>query len=233
MSEAQDQIALIDQRIRANRQMSRSMGTIQTREPVGPGAYALFDGSTVGVPVKVPGTVFAQPGDRVTLDLYGTDWIVTSSFNSSSLGTLTSQQFGSSSAATTTSSSYADLSDITPVVFTKVYDDTRIRMTVSPAGYAQTATNTGARFGLRMTPLDPGSTYTPVDYELGQIFFSQTGMHMSGSSGCQAIAGIPNGQYSCQVRWKRYTGTGSINCNNFDLFVIEMDELAQGYIPPA
>ena len=223
-------IALIDQRIRSAQSSDKIMATIVQRDFTGPGCQVRFDNSTVAVPAKVLGHIHAFTNDRVTMTRYGVEWIVTGSFNTGSYGQKSLQVFAGGDGPLT-SSTYVDLSSIGPFTFTKVYDETHLRMSISPSGFSATATNTSIRFGLRLTPTDVGSTYTPIDYELGFIFFSQTGMHMSGVEGSQRVQNIPHGTYACQIRWKRTQGTGSGNANTGDLFVIQLDELPPGIVP--
>jgi hypothetical protein len=223
-----DMIALIDQRVRSLGQTTRAAGTCVDRDTTGPGGQVVFDGSTVAMPVKVLGHVYVQPGFRCVLDKYGSDWVVTGSFAGQGLGELNRVVFGSTN--TTTSSTFIDFTDMGPSTFTKGYDLTLVRMAITAACFVTVAGNTSARFGMRLTPQDPGSTYTAQDYTLPLLFHNNVSSHQSAYYTIRALS-IPAGAYTVQMRWRRSGGTGTINVDGNDVFVLEMDERVRYTVP--
>jgi hypothetical protein len=229
MSFDEDTMRLIDQRIRAAQLKDRGWGTCSQRDTVGPGAQVVFDGSTVAMPVKVLGHVLMQAGDRCVLDRYGSDWIVVGSFSQLGLGAAEKFAFGPSPNETTTSGTFVDLVAMTPFQFDKVYDFTNIRIMTETAAYASTVP-TSARWGLRLTPLDAGSSYTPVDLNMSYVSWTVANNHATGYGG-QLLTGVPAGSYSCQVRWRRANGTGTVTVDTNDLYMIELEEKLPPYVP--
>jgi hypothetical protein len=229
MSLDADLVQLIDQRIRANSSREKASGTCSQRDLTGPGAQVTFDGSTVAMPVKVLGHVMLQPGDRCVLDKYGSDWIVTGSFSTYGLGFIDGLYFGPAVDETTTSATFVDLVAIAPLTFNKVYDYTHVRMRTTCSGSASVA-GTGARYGLRFTPQDAGSSYTPVDYSTSFVWFSGTAQDLSTWAGFTNFA-IPAGEYSVQMRWRRTSGTGILTADNSNEFMIEIAESLPPYVP--
>jgi len=219
----QNLLTLIDERIRQSSTSTRAVGTCVTRATTGPAADVQFDGSTVAMPVKVLGNVFIRPGDRCVLDRYGTDWLVTGSFNTLGFGESSKTGNGpSGGTGALTSTTYLDLSEITPLRFDKTFDNTVVRI-----GFGSTMRATGTvpyamRFGLRCTPLD-GQAYTPSDYVLGFIRW-ETANERLGSYYSMKVTDMPAGGYSCQVRWRRVTAVGSGVLDSGDVYFLEMDE---------
>lgn len=218
----QNMITLIDQRIRQAATMDRATGTCVNRATTGPGADVTFDGSTVAMPVKVLGTVFIRPGDRCVLDLYGTEWIVTGSFSSLGFGEAAKTGNGpSGGTGAITNSSYADVIEITPLRFVKTFDITVVRIAMGIT-MRSTSAPYSTRFGLRCTPLD-GQTYTPSDYILNFISFSDATQRL-GSTFSTKVTDMPAGAYSCQVRCRRVSASGSGLFDSGDVYYLEMDE---------
>lgn len=218
----QNLIDLIDQRIRQSTMRDKATGTCVTRATTGPAADVTFDGSTVAMPVKVLGTVFIRPGDRCILDLYGTEWIVTGSFSSLGFGEAAKTGNGpSGGTGALTSSSYVDLTEITPLRFEKTFDNTVVRISMGVT-MRSTSAPYSSRFGLRCTPLD-GQTYTPSDYVLNFISFLDTSQRL-GSTFSTKVTDMPAGAYSCQVRWRRVSASGSGLLDSGDVYFLEMDE---------
>jgi hypothetical protein len=226
----EDMIRLIDQRIRLAQARDRAVGTCVTRATSGPDATVVFDGSTVAMPVKVLGTVFVQEGDRCVLDKYGSDWIVSGSWSTLALGEAARFQFGpSGGTGALTSGSFVDMMEILPVTFTKVYDQTYVRVCVSAGAYSSAA-STSVRWAVRFTPQDAGSSYTAADVFTAFIHFNEINTHQSNYAGARAT-GIPAGSYTCQLRWRRNTGSGSVFADTNDLFMMEIDEAPRAVDP--
>jgi hypothetical protein len=226
----QNLIDLIEQRIRAAQARTEMRGTCVDRDPTGPGATVIFDGDVFAVPVKVLGHVLLKEGYRCVLGKYGSDWIVTGSWaNPAAFGE--ASHFGTGPAATTTTTSavYTDLTDVPPITFTKYYDATYMQIAVQTGAFAATA-GAAVRFGIRLTPQDASSTYTPTDYNVIQFQISPVGTHEAMSGACRQI-GIPAGTYTAQLRWLRSSGTGTLSFNNGDPITIQIDEAVRFVAP--
>ncbi|WBB94172.1 hypothetical protein [Verrucosispora sp. WMMC514] len=74
-----DLLRLIDARIEAARQRQTAVGTVHSRQSTSR-ASVVMDGSSLEVPVKVLTHVVPQPGSRVTLTRYGSEWVVDGMF---------------------------------------------------------------------------------------------------------------------------------------------------------
>jgi hypothetical protein len=230
MSLSEEQIRLIDQRIRAARQSDFAAGTCVTRATTGPDATVMFDGSTVPMPVKVLGTVFCQADDRVVMNRYGSDWVVTGSWAGLGLGEASVTGFGPVGGTSVTVFTFIDHAGIPGFTFTKIYDNTFVRMAVTGSAYTN-VTNSSVRFGLRLTAQDPGSSYAATDYNMVHIFYNQASVHLGKSSFYRAL-GIPAGSYTVQLRWRRYSGTGNtLFADDSDFYSIELDERVRQLTP--
>jgi hypothetical protein len=222
-------IRLIDQRIRAAQQTNRATGTCVTRATTGPSADVIFDGSTVAMPVKVAGNVFVQPGFRCLLDKYGSDWVVTNAWSALGMGEASKAQFGPSGGNNTNSATFIDQTDITPFQFNKMFDATYVRAAMYVTCYTD-VDGTAGRFAFRFNPLDSGSTYTPVDYDMVFIKLENGNGHQPGYHNYR-IVGLPAGSYSVQLRWRRQAGTGTVRIDGNDIFVFELDEGVRANTP--
>lgn len=221
----EDQIALIDQRIAVSRARDRAIGSIVSRDTTGPGAQVVFDGSTVAVPVKCVGNVFCQPGDRVLLDRYGTEWIITNAFSSLALGEASVNTFGPAVTVTLTSTTYVDMVDVPAATFTKFFDGSFIRFQFNAQQFV-TNTVTRVQYALRLTATSGADGYTATDYPMN-FYAAATGstfIHF-GTTATGRITGVPAGQFSVQARWKRISGSvGNVQYNDDDIVSFELDE---------
>lgn len=230
MSLDADLIQLIDQRVRAAQASNRSAGTCVSRAAAGPTADVVFDGSTVAMPVKVLGNVFVQPGDRVVMDRYGSDWVVTGSWSALAFGEASRAQLGpAGGTAQITSGTFLDIPDLTSVTFDKSFDATYVRIGMQVGAFCGTA-GTGVRFGARFTPRDAGSSYPATDINMTTIFFNAALDHQANSSMFR-VTDIPAGTYTVSWRWRRNAGTGFIQADSADQFALEVDEAVRAAVP--
>jgi hypothetical protein len=213
-----DQIRLIDARIAAYERVDKASGTLVSRDTSGPGATVAFDGSQVAMPCRVSADVLTQPGDRVVLQKYGSDWVVVGSFGFPALGSTHEVEFAT--AGTTTSSSYSDMSVVVTPSFVKYYDATQVRLAMIGSCYS-TATSTSVRYGIR---------FNGVDYHMGYTAFSIANNRIPSVAGWQRVDGIPAGEYTLTARWRRNSGTGTLTTSTDDLICMEADEIF--YTPP-
>lgn len=220
---AEELLNLIDQRVTVHATSSRHWGTVVQRSTTGPLAQVVFEGSTVAMPVKVAGGVFALQGERCLLDRYGSDWVITGSWAATALGEASITFIPASTSGTLTSASYIDVTEIPSFAFTKAYDVTYVRLSMQAGGSGIVAQPVSMRYGLRITPVDVSSTYTATDYDMNLFCYNTIGIH--DSTGChRRVLSIPAGNYLISVRWKRLAGSGGVVFDQNDLFTIEVDE---------
>lgn len=236
MAYDEDLIALVDQRVRLHQSRTRAIGTCVSREVVGPGALVLFDGATVAVPVKVLGHVEIREGMRCTLDKYGSEWLVTGAFAIPQMGESVDFRFCVGT-QTIAGSSFVDHPGFVPVGFTKYHDQTWVDVFMAVSGFATVAA-TDARWGLRFTQTDGETPYTPVDLNANYMFWSTANVRTAHSyqfvyAGTTQAGGIPAGQYSVQIRWRRSTGTGVVTNAGQDIYAIRMKETVRASSPYA
>lgn len=230
MSYDADLIALIDQRIRAHTRRERAVATVQNRDTTGPGALAVFDGSSVGVPVKVLGNVFCKPGDRVVVDLYGSEWIVTGSFTATTFGEASRLLFGLPFATGSLMSPfYVDLSEFGALTFSKAFDETYIRIGMRASGYVSVAP-TRASWAARITQIAGVTPYPATDHTVCILEYNTASVHQ-GVYSAYRIVGVPAGTYEITMRWRRDSGAGGITSDTNDLMLIEVDEQVRAAVP--
>lgn len=218
MSYDEDQVRLIRHLIAQNASIDRRTGTIMSRATTGTAATALFDGDTNALPVKCPGDLHVLAGDRVTLDRYGHDWIVTHNEVRRGLGEANSSVVGVSS-GTTSSSSYVDYPGTVTCVFPKMYDSTAVRI--------------GVVAGLRIT--SPGTMFLGVningsDFDMVKSDINTANNHWSYSA-ARRFTHMTAGLHTCVLRWKRTSG-GDLAADGNDSANLEVDEIYR-WIEPA
>lgn len=217
-----DTIRLIDQRVRSLSVSSRRKGTISTRDTTGSWAAVRLDGDDSAVPMLVQGHVFCQEGDRVTCDLYGTEWVVTGSLSATVYG-YAEDRWSAATEGPMTSATFVDVTTSTPVTFTKYYDLTVVQIENHVASFVSVV-NTQVQWGLRFTATNAGSGYAAADYNTALHWHSSTG-HESDEGGQRVGGGlVPAGSYTVQQRWRRVTGTGGVSINSADFFRIQIAE---------
>lgn len=225
-------IRLIREQIRLSQQATRAVGTVVTRDTTGTGAMVKFDHAETPTPVLVGGNVFCQPEDRVLLDLYGSDWVVTTSFSSAAFGEASRfyAGLGAPMTALTTTGGFVDFTEVAPVTFTKLHDLTFVLITASYGGYTDTAANTEAEWAVRFTPTEAGSSYTASDITVGSIFFNNISEHLNQSQQ-RRKTDIPAGTYTVSMRWRRVGGTGNVRANADDCYTMSLDERVRASSP--
>jgi hypothetical protein len=224
MSYDADLIALIDQRIRLAAITTRSMGTIVSRATTGPAATALFDMSTNPVPVKVFGSAMCQPGDRVAIEKFGSDWIVTAAYSAPRLGQASRNIQGlSGTTGNLSSATYVDLTEFGSFTFTKLYDNTMIEVFACVGAFAD-ANGSVVEFGIRFAATAGGVGYTTSDQVIGMMPINGTNVHEVGALSRQIIGIVPAGTYTVTMRWRRKSGSANIAGNTTDFYGITLYE---------
>lgn len=232
MSYTEDDIRLIDERIRLARLKERGEGTLITRDTTGSGATATILPSTTPVEVKVAGGVSANPGDRVLLQKHGSDWVITESFSSSSFGEAYRAVELSGTTGALTSASFVDLSEFGTFPFTKGYDLTFVRVGLSATAYTSGSAGQTAKvhWAVRLTAISGGIGYTPTDYSLLGININPLATHTPYSS-ARRVTTIPAGTYTVTLRWRRVSGAASVLADTNDSYMVELDEQVRAGVP--
>lgn len=228
-------LAAIDQRIRLAQRKTSANGTMVTRDTTGPGCTVLHDGATIATPAKCLGSVFANAGDRVVLDLYGSEWLVTGSFSSLAFGEGSRALDGLPSAATPiTSATFVDLTEFGSFSFSKAYDNTFVRVGLTASCFSSVAT-TRVFWGVRLVQTAGVSPYGPTDLTMGGFMLNTVNIHTSFTKFKRylglADGGIPAGTYTVSLRWRRFSGTGTLSADTNDDFALELDERVRALAP--
>lgn len=146
------QLDVIDQRVRAAVGREKATATMVSRDPDSNNGTALFDGSTVATPVKVQPHTWARTNDRVTLDRYGSDWVVTGTFGTG-MPNEDTEPFAWS--GNTTSATNVTITGAAGITFVKERGSSFTRLWVSLNGsLVATAANTVAVLGVRILGTD-------------------------------------------------------------------------------
>jgi hypothetical protein len=212
-----DIIAAVDARIAAALKESTAWGTVAARLGWND-AMVTFDGSSLGIPVKVAGNVEVLEGDRVGLLKIGPWWTVVTTMTRRFLNQQGAQQ-SQVTGATTTSASFVDTSDYCGCNFTKRWNETAIFAQVTGSCYVD-AEPTRVDFGVKFTDQAQGSsTYTVVSSEYDVI-----NSHVAVTDWI-FITDKVAGAYEAHVQWCRpLAGTATLRMNGFDLLQINLVE---------
>jgi hypothetical protein len=230
MTWADDQIDFVDQRIRAAERRERAVGTVVSRDPSGSGSMVIHDGASTPTPAKMPGTVFAQEGDRVALELFGSDWLVISSYSAAAFGEANLAMDGlAGTEGPITTGSFVDMTQFGTFTFNKIFDNTFIRIGFCGSLYTNVAT-TKAAFACRFTPTSGGVGYSPSDVSLGMVSISDASNHTEHSH-ARRITSVPSGSYTVSLRWRRVSGTGTLTADIHDPYFLEVDERVRASVP--
>jgi hypothetical protein len=116
-------------------------------------------------------------------------------------------------AINTTSATYANVTG-SSLAFTKQNADTNLVVTINGSFFIGTGTITTVRFGVNI-----GGT----DYDCGTLFENDTSKHR-GVTCTVTIPSVTAGAKTAQVRWKRQAGTGTVNADTNDWFMINVLE---------
>lgn len=211
---------IIDERVAADRRTVTKMGTVQSRDSTGVRAEVALDGSSgVPQPVKCFESVVVDPGDRVGLVKFESDWIIVGNYSLRGLGKgHTTFEWGSLSS--TTSASYVDMPSSPEVAFAKYRDSTLLRLRCMVSAYVVTSGFTVMKVGYR---LRDGDT---IDYDedVARFDLVSTNNHY-GWGGIATTAALPAGNYTATARWVRVSGSGTLTVDAQDLIHMEAEEV--------
>lgn len=218
-------IDLIDQRVRAARVTDRATGTIVTRSTATYDGTVLFDGATVATPVKIIPSTNTRDGDRVLLDRYGSDWLVTESWGGLGLGEAVTYVYSDSGAET--DAGYSDFPGSPSAQIGKSYDATAVRITLACSMWASNSVNTSVDTAMRIAGVAGTSTegFSAYDEFMQHFHFNQVDVHLPVIGGPKWAIGLPAGLYTFTPRWRRAAGAGNLNMDGNDVAHIECMEI--------
>lgn len=188
-----------------------------------PSSSAGYSSADILMTTSSPGTgatiALQAPGDGV----YASDALYVVSAGGTTLKVCPSWS-GISAAATTsgadttTSATYVNMAgtgSATSLTFVKQQDDTAVRVRIEFGAFVTTAI-AGVDYGFRVNSLD---------FQVGRFLFNTTAQHLPlSSTGGIAAGALAAGTYTVQARWKRYTGTGTLNRNADDWLAMTVEE---------
>lgn len=219
-------IDMVDERIQLSKRRTVAYGTVQTRDTTGPGATVVFDGTTIAMPVKVPGHVHVLENDRVMLLLGETTWVIVGSFNRRLMAEAFLKISGPGGGGTTTSASFVDMPSTPTIAFNKRYDLTAVRIALK-AAVSSSAVATVVETAVRVYGA-PGtltaSTYTAADNSLDLTALNVANVHTL-MYGTYRDINMPAGTYYIGARWRRVSGGGTLSVDQNDIMHLEADEI--------
>jgi hypothetical protein len=190
-------IQAIDERVRRAVPRTSDQGTVQSVQGDAFRAMVVMDGSSVAMPVKILGDVHCAVGDRVVLDRYGSDWVITGCFATRPLGYGSVNE--SAGSGNTSSGTMAALPSGSSFSFSKRWDWTPVRLSVLTSCFSSAAT-TRVAFGIDID----GAVYL-----LAKQWF-QTSLTRSAVGGFRTVDTIPSGDYVATVMWRLDAGAGPV-----------------------
>lgn len=201
-----------------------ALGTLVYRDATGLAGLVQFDGDDQALPVKISGAVDTRTQDRVALVRTGAYWMVVGTLSMG--GMAEASRRGIIGADSTSSTSYATLGSIPATSFQKLHTATALRIGIGMSAYS-TATATPMRIGARITGTSfEGVSYDSGDMDVKHFNFNESNSHRDFSGVIRTFDnGIPPGDYSLAVRWRRVSGSGTITTDSNDWYWVEIDEI--------
>jgi hypothetical protein len=202
-------LEVIDQRIRAASSVERAAGTVVWVDPTQLRVSVTIDGSSQAVPVKMAGQVNAVANDRVLLERYGSDWVVTEKMVDrwpADEGINLQQVAG-----TTVSATFATFTNSPSFPFVKRWENTRTRLSAMLSMYVTTAAAEVVA-GIRFTPATGGAD---SEHHIVRFTLNVVSDHYT-VAGEKRISGLPAGAYTAYPVWARWSGTGTLTVDDRD-----------------
>jgi hypothetical protein len=227
---AESNLELIDQRITAGLARVTKMGTVQWVSPGelagDPGLYAatvVFDGSSgTAQPVKCPYSVIVAEGDRVGLVRYEGEWLITVDYTLRTLGDGSYDQ-AIATVANTTSTVFVDIaSPASAIVPIKYRDSTLLRVTVAASMFTSAIPCT-MEWAAYISSTDGATGYDETILRRG----INTAAEHTQMVGWSDTAALPGGVgYAATVRWRRVSGTATLNMDGNDSVHVRLEEVS-------
>jgi hypothetical protein len=168
---------------------------------------------------------YPTAGDRVALVPAGTTYLIIGAVDGGTPANNAGYQAAralavphsvvTNGAGSTTMTSATNVDLGVSATITKLYADTVLAVDLSVAAFS-TATNTEARFAVRVNS---------VDTDVFSLFFNPASQHMFGM-GSILLSGVPVGSQAVTVRWRRLSGTGTLTRNSSDWHSLKVTEQA-------
>jgi hypothetical protein len=198
-------------------------GVVQDVDPTRLSATVVFDGSTVGVPVKVLGHVYPLAGDRVLVSRVGPrrrrkspdeayageEWVVVG-VSSRVTGPNVAVANFSQGTGTVSSSTIIDLPGTTTTSFYKRFDDTALLLYLAFTNEVTVANSTLAAY-LTFTQ---GSLFSQIKMAEIESVLANAAFGPAHFRVAPDPAGAPtfgSGYWDVKVQWARSAGTGTFN----------------------
>ncbi len=209
-------IATIDARIDSRLSRITAMGEVQTVNPNGREATVTMYGGAQAIPVKRAGHVDCNPGDKVGLVKAERDWWIAWSAPRRDAPASLHTFLGGSSATpdTTALATYVTLPTAPTFALTKRYDATYIEADARMGAYA---TSLSAKVGTAVL-------VNGVDYDLATYMINTVSDHKHFTAIAVIMSALPAGLYTVAYRWKRVSGSGTLNINNDDFWSVRYTE---------
>lgn len=119
------------------------------------------------------------------------------------------------STGTSTVTSYANLPATSSFSFTKLLDDSDLRIDMHISCWSSGAGSTTPRFGVQISS---------TDYDMCGSLINTASEHVA-FSGTRIITGLAAGTYTIQGRFKRVSGTGTITVDSGDWISLAASEV--------
>lgn len=225
-------LAIVDSRVVDGQPKLTKMGTVTGRasgslSPNGPhwASVALDGSSGTGQPVKCPGSVIVDVGDRVGLIRYEGEWIITINYTLRTLGA--GSFYSQLTADTTTSGTFVDLASGPTVVMKKYRDETMLSIDLSISMYYTFGSDSATTPELACSLLSE-DLLTTFDQVLVRMTINPRSVHTMITGGATTAA-IPGGQnYTCVARWRRAAGVnGTLTTDTNDYITFRVREVIQ------
>jgi hypothetical protein len=219
MGLTRDQIEAIDARVEerfnALLKLGRfsALGTVVEHVPGTTVAMVVIDGSNQATPVKVYQDCQPRQNDRVGLIKFYGYWHVIANYAHNWPAKVSYND--AAGTGTMASSAFEDTPGADNFDFTKRYDNSGLELGVSASLFITVSSLTGCWWAMRVT--GASLTGVAVDNEYNIVhhqFNAQSQSHHF--MGEDTFYDVPAGSYNIRLRWRRGSGTGTLNQNTAD-----------------
>lgn len=208
---ARNQVVLAEETVDRAKISDRNTGTVQSVDATAMTAQVRFaDGSAGSITCQVPSHVVCVANDRVAVDLYGSQWVVTAT-----LGVLRGLGEGGvsqgASSGTAPVGSWGNLPGTPAFTFTKVWAGSRVFWQTS-VGCFTTVLGSTIQFGITY---NGGST----TIKTGQYTFANNGgdpaLDAHDSTWWTYETGLAAGTYTVRLRWQSDANVQSTSADDW------------------
>ncbi|GAA2516626.1 hypothetical protein Ahu01nite_098020 [Winogradskya humida] len=223
-------IAVIQEQVRKLAPLFRgqdsAQGILVYRDASGLNGTAIFDGSEVEVPVRISGVLDTRRGQKVALLRTGAVWSVVGVLSMGGMGEA-NRRGGVTGSVTKADGAYADIGGIPSTSFAKLHATSAVRIGVVISLFSTVAT-TKVEIGARITGTawQDGTAYDSgyVNLLAAPYLFNAANDHRQ-LVGMVRQVGMPPGDYSVVLGWRRNSGSGTLTIDTNDCWTVEVDEI--------